>query len=137
MEGQDHDDGDIFQNLHRAMGGIISDGSFGNWIRDMINEFLDSIQQRISGVFNGVVDFFYIAEWGTIVFAVVATCVLLALFFTHPVIRACLGFIAWGAVTLFVGMVMMFRHDREKKKVEPTPRPQVAKSRDDHWFPFS
>jgi Na+/H+-translocating membrane pyrophosphatase len=101
---------------------------------------LDDVQKRItdavSGAFNSVVDFFYIAEWGTIVFVVVAICVLLALFFTHPVIRATLGFIAGGAIAFFAGMVLMFKRDREKKVPPPKPKPIPPKQDPGDWWRF-
>lgn len=105
----------------------------------MFEGILDSIQKRIVDTFSGVVstvsDFFYISEWFAIGLVIILACVAIGFFFTHPWVRACLGFVVWGVVTFLAGMVIMFKHAREKQKVEPPkpPKPPPPREREWHW----
>lgn len=102
----------------------------------MFEGILDSIQKRIadtfSGAINGISEFFYISEWYTIVFVLLLVLFAIGFFFSHPWVRACLGFVAWGAITFLVGMTIMFRYMRGHRKVEP-PKPPPAREREDGW----
>lgn len=106
----------------------------------MFEGFLDTIQQRIasafSGVVSGVADYFYISEWFAIVLAIILACFVIGFFFSHPWVRAFLGFVVWGGVAFLVGMTIMFKHMRGRPKVPPPKPPPVERPRDDWWkFP--
>lgn len=103
----------------------------------MFEGILDSIQKRIadtfSGVVSGVADFFYISEWFAIGLVIILVCVAIGFFFTHPWVRACLGFVVWGVVAFLAGMVIMFKHARGKPKVDPPKPSPPPREREWHW----
>lgn len=103
----------------------------------MFEGVLDSIQKRITDTFSGVVqgvsDFFYISEWFAVGLVIILACVAIGFFFTHPWVRACLGFVVWGVVAFLMGMVLMFNHMRKKRKVEPPKPPPPPRNRDEGW----
>lgn len=105
----------------------------------MISEILDNIQQRIAGVFSGVSEFLYISEWYTIVGVVILICFAIGFFFSHPWIRAALGYIVSVLIAFLVGMTLMFsrsRKDRQadREQIDALRHRQKEKNGGGGWF---
>lgn len=80
--------------------------------RDMIKEFLDSIQQRIVDAFSGLSEFVYLAEWYTLGAIVLAVCLVVGYFFNFAWVRASLGFVVLAFGAFIAGLQVMANHAR-------------------------
>ena len=106
----------------------------------MIKEFLDAIQQRFSDAFSWISDYFFLAEWYVLGFAILVTCLLLAWFFgAIPVIGKWIRAIGGVVVLLFgaflAGMTVMFNHNRAKQ-AERKPKPREIETQPQWKWPW-
>ena len=104
----------------------------------IINEALDSIQQRIADYFNGFLELAYLGGWYAVAAATVAACVFLVMFFPFKYLRMGAGIVVVAWAIFLAGMQIMFNHMRGdtqvyRDKVRKLEQQQETK-KGDGWF---